>query len=187
MVLARFGRSLPWRPQSCRGNSDLQGHGLPSQLERERCPISEYSHNDLLELMMLQNAQMHQLLLSRMVAGALNPWPEWPSPQVYMTSQQQQLEEERDTHEEEPLVFHHHYLPSPVLSLGPMPPWPAPFPPTLLHQPHWQGVPRIQQGPPASQPREMRAVPPPPPPSATETVGVDVLPASGYYDAESLP
>ncbi|XP_008844796.1 proline-rich protein 29 isoform X3 [Nannospalax galili] len=134
---------------------------------------------DLLELMMLQNAQMHQLLLSRMVAGALNPWPEWPSPQVYMTSQQQQLEEERDTHEEEPLVFHHHYLPSPVLSLGPMPPWPAPFPPTLLHQPHWQGVPRIQQGPPASQPREMRAVPPPPPPSATETVGVDVLPASG--------
>uniref|UniRef100_A0A8C6RJ33 Proline rich 29 n=1 Tax=Nannospalax galili TaxID=1026970 RepID=A0A8C6RJ33_NANGA len=36
---------------------------------------------DLLELMMLQNAQMHQLLLSRMVAGALNPWPEWPSPQ----------------------------------------------------------------------------------------------------------
>ncbi|KAF6096409.1 proline rich 29 [Phyllostomus discolor] len=30
---------------------------------------------DLLELMMLQNAQMNQLLLSRLVAAALNPWP----------------------------------------------------------------------------------------------------------------
>lgn len=37
---------------------------------------------DLLELMMLQNAQMHQLLLSQLVADALNPGPEWPSPQV---------------------------------------------------------------------------------------------------------
>ncbi|XP_053424723.1 proline-rich protein 29 isoform X3 [Nycticebus coucang] len=37
---------------------------------------------DLLELMLLQNAQMHQLLLSRLVAGALNFWPVPPSPQV---------------------------------------------------------------------------------------------------------
>lgn len=37
---------------------------------------------DLLELMMLQNAQMHQLLLGQLVADALNPGPEWPSPQV---------------------------------------------------------------------------------------------------------
>lgn len=37
---------------------------------------------DLLELMLLQNAQMHQLLLSQLVADALNPGPEWPSPQV---------------------------------------------------------------------------------------------------------
>ncbi|XP_053424724.1 proline-rich protein 29 isoform X4 [Nycticebus coucang] len=36
---------------------------------------------DLLELMLLQNAQMHQLLLSRLVAGALNFWPVPPSPQ----------------------------------------------------------------------------------------------------------
>uniref|UniRef100_A0A8C8THZ9 Proline rich 29 n=1 Tax=Peromyscus maniculatus bairdii TaxID=230844 RepID=A0A8C8THZ9_PERMB len=36
---------------------------------------------DLLELMMLQNAQMQQLLLSQLVAGALNPGPEWSSPQ----------------------------------------------------------------------------------------------------------
>lgn len=31
---------------------------------------------------MLQNAQMQQLLLSQLVAGALNPGPEWSSPQV---------------------------------------------------------------------------------------------------------
>lgn len=42
----------------------------------------ETRSSDLLELMMLQNAQMHQLLLSQLVADALNPGPEWPSPQV---------------------------------------------------------------------------------------------------------
>ncbi|XP_058417351.1 proline-rich protein 29 isoform X7 [Diceros bicornis minor] len=36
---------------------------------------------DLLELMMLQNAQMHQLLLSHLVAAALNPRPVSPHPQ----------------------------------------------------------------------------------------------------------
>ncbi|XP_006534451.1 proline-rich protein 29 isoform X2 [Mus musculus] len=47
-------------------------------------PSSQPQHNrvkeDLLELMMLQNAQMHQLLLGQLVADALNPGPEWPSP-----------------------------------------------------------------------------------------------------------
>lgn len=42
----------------------------------------ETRSSDLLELMLLQNAQMHQLLLSQLVADALNPGPEWPSPQV---------------------------------------------------------------------------------------------------------
>uniref|UniRef100_A0A8D2AM53 Proline rich 29 n=1 Tax=Sciurus vulgaris TaxID=55149 RepID=A0A8D2AM53_SCIVU len=37
---------------------------------------------DLLELMLLQNAQMHQLLLSRLAAGAgALPRRDWPSPQ----------------------------------------------------------------------------------------------------------
>uniref|UniRef100_A0A8C8XIR2 Proline rich 29 n=1 Tax=Panthera leo TaxID=9689 RepID=A0A8C8XIR2_PANLE len=35
---------------------------------------------DLLELMLLQNAQMHQLLLSRLVAAALHPGPAPPQP-----------------------------------------------------------------------------------------------------------
>lgn len=32
--------------------------------------------------MLLQNAQMHQLLLTQLVAGALNPGPEWAGPEV---------------------------------------------------------------------------------------------------------
>nr|XP_020012052.1 proline-rich protein 29 [Castor canadensis] len=134
---------------------------------------------DLLELMMLQNAQMHQLLLSRMVAGALNLGPDLPGPQVYL--EEEESEEENDTQEEGPVVVHHHYLPCP------MPPWAAPFLHPPPHQPHWQDAPRIQHQPPASRQRRVRPVPPPPPPSATETVGADVPPASDYYDAESLP
>ncbi|XP_077019691.1 proline-rich protein 29 isoform X2 [Tamandua tetradactyla] len=143
---------------------------------------------DLLELMMLQNAQMHQLLLSRLVAGALTPAPSMPHPQVYVEGRQEEPEEEgeMEVQEEGPLVFHHHYLPCPMPTLGPLLPWPVPFPPPP-HQPPLQDTPRIQHHPPASRKRERRVVPPPPPPSATGTVGADVPPASDYYDAESLP
>ncbi|XP_013358682.1 PREDICTED: proline-rich protein 29 isoform X2 [Chinchilla lanigera] len=140
---------------------------------------------DLLELMSLQNAQMHQLLLSRLVAGALRPEPDSPGPQVYLEGQQGEPEEELCVQEDAPVVVHHHYLPYPVPSVGPLPVWPALFCPFLLSQPSCQGMPRIQHQPPLSGKRKI-AVPPPPPPSATETVGADVPPASDYYDAESL-
>ncbi|KAM4844593.1 proline-rich protein 29 isoform 2-T2 [Thomomys bottae] len=142
---------------------------------------------DLLELMMLQNAQMHQLLLSRMVSEALSPGPDLAGPQVYLGGQYEEREEQLDTREEGPLVFHHHYLPSFLSPLNPPSPWPAPSlppPPSHLHR---QDAPRIRHLPPASGQRRVRDVPPPPPPSATETVGADVPPASDYYDAESLP
>ncbi|XP_012658639.1 proline-rich protein 29 [Otolemur garnettii] len=108
---------------------------------------------DLLELMMLQNAQMNQLLLSRLVAGALN-WPVPPSPQVYLEGHQECEEEEEDEEEEEmegPLVFHHHYLPCLVPSPGPLLPWSSPFllPPPC--QPYSQDVPRTQHHLPASR------------------------------------
>ncbi|XP_031209029.1 proline-rich protein 29 isoform X4 [Mastomys coucha] len=154
-------------------------------------PSPQPQHNrvkeDLLELMLLQNAQMHQLLLSQLVADALNPGPEWPSPQVHTHSHEEQMEEEMEMQEQEPLVFHHHYLPCPVTSLDPMPLWPASFLPVPPHQPPWQGTPRIRHQPGASRQGEVRDVPPPPPPSATGTVGADVPPASDYYDADSLP
>ncbi|XP_066092190.1 proline-rich protein 29 [Saccopteryx bilineata] len=145
---------------------------------------------DLLELMVLQNAQMHQLLLSRLTATALNPWPAFPSEQVYLQDlkeeREEEEEEELEAQEEGPLVFHHHYLPGVLPVPGPLPPWPAPFLPPPP-QTHLQDASRVQQRNPASRKRGVRAVPPPPPPSATGTVGADVPPASDYYDAESLP
>ncbi|XP_069916590.1 proline-rich protein 29 isoform X4 [Oryctolagus cuniculus] len=141
----------------------------------------------LLELLLLQNAQVHQLLLCRLAEGALDSAPASPGPQGFPEAQQGELEEEElGAQDQRPLVFHHHYLPCPLPSLGPLPAWPAPLLPPPPHQHHWQDAPRIQHRPPASRKREGRAVPPPPPPSATGTVGADVPPASDYYDAESL-
>ncbi|XP_062031456.1 proline-rich protein 29-like [Lepus europaeus] len=141
----------------------------------------------LLELLLLQNAQVHQLLLCRLAEGALDFAPTSFDPQVFLEAQQEELEEELGTQDKRPLVFHHHYLPCPLPSLGPLSTWPAPLLPPPPRQHHWQDAPRIQHRPPASGKREGRAVPPPPPPSATGTVGADVPPASDYYDAESLP
>ncbi|XP_054989647.1 proline-rich protein 29 isoform X4 [Sorex araneus] len=141
---------------------------------------------DLLELMMLQNAQMQQLLFSRLVAAALQPC----GPQVYLEPQPQSkgfLEEEAvaSEPEEEPWVFHHHYLPCSLSPVGLLPSWPAPFPSPPPLRPPLQDTIRIQDRPPALGKRRVTAVPPPPPPSATGTVGADVPPASDYYDAES--
>ncbi|XP_049715462.1 proline-rich protein 29 isoform X2 [Elephas maximus indicus] len=135
---------------------------------------------ELLELMMLQNAQMHQVLLSRLVAGALTPEPTASSSEVYLESHQEpEEEEELEIQEEGPLVVHHHYLPCPLPTLGPLLPWPAPLLPPPPWQSHLQATPKIQPRTPAPRKREARAVPLPPPPSTTGTVGVDVLPASG--------
>ncbi|XP_075415796.1 proline-rich protein 29 [Tenrec ecaudatus] len=136
---------------------------------------------DLLELLLLQNAQVHQVLLSRLASGALSAErPAAPGPQVYL---EDYLEEEEEEDDEElgvqgdgPLVFHHHYLPCVPAPLGPLLPWPVPF----LPLPHLQATPRMQHQAPATGRREVRAVPPPPPPSATGTVGVDVPPASVF-------
>ncbi|XP_067570231.1 proline-rich protein 29 isoform X1 [Pseudorca crassidens] len=137
---------------------------------------------DLLELMMLQNAQMHQLLLSGQVAAVLNPGLAWSRPQVYLEGQQEaayEEEEETEAQEEGPLVFHHHYLPCLMPALGPLLSWPAPLLSPPLPQPCLQHLARVQHYPSTSGKRGTRAVPPPPPPSATGTVGVDVPPASG--------
>nr|KAF6309225.1 proline rich 29 [Pipistrellus kuhlii] len=137
---------------------------------------------DLMELLLLQNAQMHQLILGRLVAAALNPWPAFPGPQVLVEESEE--DEEPEAQEEGPVVFHHHYLPGPPPALGLLPLWPGPFLPPAPQRP-LQEAPRTPPRPPARR-RGVRAVPPPPPPSATGTVGVDVPPASDYYDAESL-
>ncbi|XP_068932383.1 proline-rich protein 29 isoform X2 [Petaurus breviceps papuanus] len=132
---------------------------------------------DLLSLMMLQNIQMHQLLMSRLTMSALDS--KLLTSQVNMLNLQEE-EEEEEEEKEEILVFHHHYLP-----------WSAPAPVTLLPCPvpdlHHSWLPEVSEIrnlPRDSQiiPSTRRGIPPPPPPSATGTVGADVPPASDYYD-----
>ncbi|ELW67496.1 hypothetical protein TREES_T100002775 [Tupaia chinensis] len=118
---------------------------------------------DLLELMLLQSAQVHQLLLSGLAATALHSQPRPPGfggppgQQVYLEGEQEESDEEEELEAlgEGPLVFHHHYLPSPGPSPGPLLPWPAPFLPPPLCQPLFQDVPRVQHCPPASGRRRM--------------------------------
>ncbi|XP_049656707.1 proline-rich protein 29 [Accipiter gentilis] len=125
---------------------------------------------DLFELMMIQNSQMHQVVMNSLAVSALTSFGFGPSP----AAAQAMAVPLQTGEEEEAVVFHHHYIPYP----GPTPvlAWP---------------VPAQDQGPAAvrylgtgslAEDRELSAVPPPPPPSATGTVGPNVPPASEYYD-----
>ncbi|XP_026772889.1 proline-rich protein 29 [Pangasianodon hypophthalmus] len=132
---------------------------------------------DLVELMMMQNAQMHQVIMNNMTMSALSSFgymqaPEHPGPPV--------------TAEIDPEVYHHHYPCPPCVSY---PVWvPMSMAPMQSHVP-LQTIPSFHD--PMNplynvhtEHRDRKAVPPPPPPSATGTVGPDVPPAAEYYDAE---
>ncbi|NXE99150.1 PRR29 protein, partial [Menura novaehollandiae] len=118
---------------------------------------------DLMELMMIQNSQMHQVVMNSLAVAALTSFGLGPSlaPAQVLPGPEE---------EEEAVVFHHHYIPIP----GPVPIPVGPLP-----------IPGRAQGPAAVRflgslgEDEGRAVPPPPPPSATGTVGPQVPPAAG--------
>ncbi|NWX47006.1 PRR29 protein, partial [Steatornis caripensis] len=120
---------------------------------------------DLIELMMIQNSQMHQVVMNSLAVSALTAFGFGPSPATAQaTAMPLQAGEE-----EEVVVFHHHYVPYP--SPAPILAWP---------------VPARDRGPAAvrhlgtgslAEDGEV-TVPPPPPPSATGTVGANVPPAS---------
>ncbi|NXB81225.1 PRR29 protein, partial [Donacobius atricapilla] len=132
---------------------------------------------DLVELMLIQTSQMHQLLMHGLAVAALMPHGVGPAPAPTQALAGPSQGEE----EEEAVVFHHHYIP-----------WLAPS--ALLT---WGrgvsagggarchlGVTAGTRGTPLtvtdlSLPLSSRAVPPPPPPSATGTVGPGVPPAAG--------
>ncbi|XP_066556313.1 proline-rich protein 29-like [Amia ocellicauda] len=148
---------------------------LPSAMSPAVPPIRPgHIKEDLVELMMIQNAQMHQVIMNNMTMSALNafgysqPTPQPPPepPRIPII-----LEEE----DPEPVYYHHYEpLPFPVY-----PSWPQ----TPQQARHYQegGVHHVDSI--ASPSKDMRAVPPPPPPSATRTVGADIPPAAEYYDA----
>ncbi|NXK91666.1 PRR29 protein, partial [Formicarius rufipectus] len=117
------------------------------------------ARGDLIELMMIQNSQMHQVLMNSLAVSALTSFGFGPSP----TTAQAPAVPSQSEEEEEAVVFHHHYIPCP----GPVP----------IPAPGWDRGPAVRfLG--SSAEEEASAVPPPPPPSATGTVGPNVPPAA---------
>ncbi|XP_005508327.2 proline-rich protein 29 isoform X1 [Columba livia] len=125
---------------------------------------------DLIDLMMIQNSQMHQVVMNRLAVSALTSFGFGPSP----AAAQAMAMPLQTTEEEEAVVFHHHYIPYP--SPAPVLPWPVPVQDRGLVAVRHLGTGSLAED------GEVSAVPPPPPPSATGTVGANVPPASEYYD-----
>ncbi|NXG51436.1 PRR29 protein, partial [Psilopogon haemacephalus] len=120
---------------------------------------------DLLELMMIQNSQMHQVVMHSLAVAALASFGLAPAPPAAQVTSVPVQDEE----EEEAVVFHHHYMPYP----GPAPvlSWPAAAGGQRAAV-HYLGTES------AAEEGQILAVPPPPPPSATGTVGPSIPPAS---------
>ncbi|KAM3821073.1 proline-rich protein 29 [Vipera latastei] len=138
---------------------------MPPTFPQSSC--TSHFRENLIELMMIQNAQMHQVIMNNLAMSAAACFESNPSPT--------EDEDEMD------MVFHHHYAPYPCIL--PFRTWKPPSQSSVLTQ---QQQPIIRYVGPDLQSTgrqdDGQAVPPPPPPSATGTVTADVLPASEYYD-----
>ncbi|KAI4876652.1 hypothetical protein NFI96_014734, partial [Prochilodus magdalenae] len=124
---------------------------------------------DLVELMMMQNAQMHQVIMNNMTMSALSTFG-----YSHMPEHADSLEAADDN----PDVYHHYYPYAPEFSHPVwMPPLAEPQMPQLQTVPSFQHPPYLPHTV-HTQHRDRKAVPPPPPPSATGTVGADIPPAT---------
>ncbi|XP_029429520.1 proline-rich protein 29 [Rhinatrema bivittatum] len=137
-----------------------------------------HAKEDLIDLMMIQNAQMYQLIMNNMTMSTLSSFgyaPALPASQANIVP--------LHIEEEEPaLIYHHHYDPYPS-GYPAVSSWPQQ--PQMMVPPKEPFVRHLGLDEPMSSSRhhrDRRAVPPPPPPSATGTVGADIPPASAYYD-----
>uniref|UniRef100_H3ASR8 DUF4587 domain-containing protein n=1 Tax=Latimeria chalumnae TaxID=7897 RepID=H3ASR8_LATCH len=130
---------------------------------------------DLVELMMIQNAQMHQVIMNNMTMSALSAFG---YSQAQPAPSQTHIMPITIEESEPDVVYHHYYDPYPYSN---MPSWYQSQPPG--RPTNREGVVRHLNGDARSTVRkDVKAVPPPPPPSATGTVGADIPPASEYYD-----
>ncbi|NXH70183.1 PRR29 protein, partial [Hydrobates tethys] len=127
-----------------------------------QCPLLSA---DLIELMMIQNSQMHQVLMNSLAVSALTSFGFGPSPAAAQTM----VVPLQPGEEEEAVVFHHHYIPYP--SPAPMLAWPVPAQDEGPAAMRYLGTGSLAED-------RAVAVPPPPPPSATGTVGANVPPAA---------
>ncbi|XP_029913145.1 proline-rich protein 29-like [Myripristis murdjan] len=132
---------------------------------------------DLVEMMMIQNAQMHQVILNNMTMSALGSFGDSGPPPLPVATESVAIIHEE---EEDPGVYHHYYQAATYLSY---PAWfPPPLPqPTLGYQDPAEAL------EPASllSHRDRLAVPPPPPPGATRAAGADIPPAAGGFDTSA--
>ncbi|XP_071029469.1 proline-rich protein 29-like [Oncorhynchus clarkii lewisi] len=119
---------------------------------------------DLVELMMIQNAQMHQVTMSALSSFG------YSQPQLHPLSTSEE--------EEDPEVYHYQTTPAYLAYPTWLPP-PQPHPSLVYHN----TAEPLELAPYPHRDTIRRAVPPPPPPSATRTVGADVPPATDYYEA----
>ncbi|XP_060758401.1 proline-rich protein 29-like [Neoarius graeffei] len=150
---------------------------LPSAMSPPAPLRPGHIKEDLVELMMMQNAQMHQVIMNNMTMSALSSFgymqaPEHPGPPVRV--------------EVDPEVYHHHY---PCPSCVSYPVWvPMPLSPMQSHIP-LQTIPSFQDPtyPPPNvhiEHRDRKAIPPTLPPSATGMAGPNIPPAAEYHEAE---
>ncbi|XP_066192754.1 proline-rich protein 29 [Sylvia atricapilla] len=161
---------------------------------------------DLMELMLIQTSQMHQLLMHGLAMAALMPLGAGPAPtQVRLRGWVSHRSERLFTRAFGPICGAATALwpqqPLPKATAGLCAALPLPSPQALLGPSqaeeeeeavvfHHHYIPWPAPGPGpvrflrSSPGAEGRAVPPPPPPSATGTVGPGVPPAAEYYSAE---
>ncbi|KAM7371633.1 hypothetical protein PAMP_008851 [Pampus punctatissimus] len=121
---------------------------------------------DLVELMMIQNAQMHQVIMNNMTMSALR------SSGYSETNRDLVIIQENEADSE---IYHHYYQPAPYLSY---PAWLLPRA-TQVYQ-------DINKPTSAPARRDRPVVPPPPPRPASATigsVGADFTPAAEYNGA----
>ncbi|KAM8723836.1 proline-rich protein 29-like [Acanthopagrus schlegelii] len=128
---------------------------------------------DLVELMMIQNVQMHQIIMNNMTMSALN-WFGYSSPLSGHAAYRDLVLLQEN--EPDPEVFHHYYQPAPDPFY---PVWLLPQATLIYQDPNTH---------PSSPPhRDRPAVPPPPPPNTTGTAGADVTPTAGKTNYTSTP
>ncbi|XP_013913540.1 PREDICTED: proline-rich protein 29-like isoform X1 [Thamnophis sirtalis] len=145
---------------------------MPRTLPQSSC--TSHIKENLIDLMMLQNAQMHQVIMNNLAMSAAACFESNPNQQIPPIPWQTEDEDEID------MVFHHYYPPYPRIL--PFRTWRPPSQPSGLtpQQPIIRHVgPDLHS---RGRQDDGQVVPPPPPPSATGTVTADVLPASEYYD-----
>ncbi|XP_029998076.1 proline-rich protein 29-like [Sphaeramia orbicularis] len=128
---------------------------------------------DLVEMMMIQNAQMHQVIMSNMTVSALRSFGYVSPPSGPVTPRDLHLIQESET---DPEIFHHYYQPAPHLSY---PAWLLPQATLIYQNPNKPTTAALRNDRP-----DVPLPPPPPPLITTGTISADVTPAAENNSAE---